>query len=306
MTAGTLPRAARQNRPLHGIACMSAAIVIMTSMDAFGRLLVLAGFSVFQVLALRSLIILALFAAALPWLGGLAALKSSRPGAHLLRAVFGAGAPLFFFASLRHLPLADATAVFFGATFLITALSVPVLKERVGPHRWASVVVGFIGVVIVTRPGQGFEPAALLAFGASVCYAFMVVIGRWMGDTEPVFRQVFYFNLGLAVASLPFLPFVWLPMTDDHLLMLAAMTALSIVGQFVITRAFVVAPLGVVAPFEYTALAWAPVLGYLVWGDVPDAWVVSGSLIIVASGLYLLHREAMTGRRTTAAVRDIP
>ena len=284
--------AERQNRPVLGIGLMVAAVGLLATMDMLVKVLVTADHSVFQMMFLRSWIILIFCLAVLPRWGGFAALRMQRPSLLLLRSVAGAGGALLYFESLRQLPLADATSLAFGATFIMTVLSVPLLKERVGPHRWLAVIVGFIGVLIVVRPGGSFHPAALLAVAGSIGYALMMVLGRVLGPTEPSFRQVFYFNLLLGLISLPSAVADWTPLSSTDLLLLGVLSVLAFAGHFCLTAAFVRAPIGVVAPLEYTALAWATGLGYAVWGDVPDAAVLGGSAIIVLCGLYILHRES--------------
>lgn len=271
---------------------MAMAVALLSIMDMLVKVLVTAGHGVFQIMALRSAVILVLFIVLLPRWGGLSSLRPARPAALLARSLAGAAGALLFFASFRSLPLADATALAFGAPFAMTALSAPLLKEHIGRARWLTVAVGFLGVLIVTRPGGTFEPAVLYAIGGSFGYALMMVLGRWLGTSEPLFRQVFHFNLVLGVVALPVAAADWRPMAADDIGLLGLLSLLAFAGHFCLTAAFVRAPVGVVAPFEYTALAWAAALGYLVWGHVPEPAVLGGSAIIVASGLYILHQES--------------
>jgi drug/metabolite transporter (DMT)-like permease len=192
--------------------------------------------------------------------------------------------------------LADATVIIFGATFIMTALSVPVLKEYVGPHRWAAILVGFIGVFIAAHPnGDFFSSGAIYALLASFSYAIIVLITRWMGPGEGAFKQVFYFHIWMMVAaSVLSLP-SFQPMSGIDIGWVALAGLLSVFGHLCLTRAFTIAPVGVVAPFEYTTLVWATLIGFVVWGHIPGFKVVIGATIIVASGLYLLHRERRIG-----------
>jgi len=289
---------------LAGILLILVGIGFLTTMDSVAKWLVGADYSVMQILALRGWIIVVILLCLLPRLGGLAALKTARPGGHLLRVVVGFFAPYLFFSALKTLPLADTTVVFFGgATFLMTALSVPLFKERVGPHRWGAIAVGFVGVVIAARPDSAvFQLDALYALGAGAAYALMMLATRWLGPTEGIFKQVFYYNLGLAVigsAALP-LVFVAMPLKDQGILL--TMALLAVTGHYCLTRAFNIAPVGLLAPFEYSALVWAAVLGYVFWNDVPAPSVLLGAGIIVASGLYLAHREALASRAKKKAL----
>jgi drug/metabolite transporter (DMT)-like permease len=296
----TEPSPGLQHRNLAGIAFILVGVGFMATMDAVAKWLVNAEYPVVQIMALRGWMLTAMLLAIVFRRHGLAGLKTERPRGQALRMLAGFTAPMLFFTALRDLPLADATALFFGSTFFMTALSVPVFGERVGLHRWSAVVVGFVGVLIVTRPGTGtFQVASLLVVGSSLAYACMVLLGRWLGRTEPIFRIVFYNNLGAAVLGSLALPFVWTAMPLADVLVLFTMAVLALGGHFCLTNAFVLAPVPVVAPFEYSALVWATLIGFVVWGDVPELPVVLGGAVIVASGLYVLHRETR-GARTPA------
>lgn len=294
------------DRNLTGIACMVAGVALLTTMDGLAKLLVGAEYSALQILAVRGWFIVAALLAWLPRAGGAAALSTRHPLAHALRVAIGILAPYLFFTALGELPLADATAIFFGSTFMMTALSVPVFREQVGIHRWSAVIVGFIGVLIVTRPGIGaggqglggfLQAGALLAIGASISYALLMVSSRWLGRTEPIYRLVFFYNAGLALVATLFLPVVWKPMAPMDVGVIFAMAVLGLAGHTLVIKAFVVAPIGVVAPFDYSSLIWAVAIGYLVWGDVPRDHVLLGSAVIILSGLYVIHREARQRRR---------
>ena len=218
--------------------------------------------------------------------------------------VAGFGSVFFFFTSLRTLPLADATVIFFGATFIMTALSALLLGERVGIHRWGAVAIGFAGVYVAARPGGGVPaPEALYAVAASLCYAVLMLGGRWLGRTEPVFRLVFYYNAGTALIASLFLPFEWRPMAGAHLGMIVVTAGLALAGHVWLTRAFITAPVGVIAPFEYSAIVWAALIGFLVWGDIPADHVYLGGAIIILSGLYVVRREAILARRRGPSTR---
>ena len=285
---------------LPGILYICAGILFLTAMDGVAKWLVEADYSPFQVLAVRGWIITTVL---LAWswrsAGGLRRLATARPMHHALRTAIGFLAPFSFFSALKEMPLADATVVFFGAPFMMAALSVPLLKEHVGLHRWGAIVVGFVGVVIALQPGEGtFQAAAFLVLGGSLAYSLINIMGRWMGRTETAFQMVFYFNFGTALIATCALPFVWQDMPLEHLGVIGILAALAIVGHIFMTKAFFSAPVGVVAPFEYTALIWSTLIGFLVWGDwpVPSIWIGAG--VIAASGLYLVHREGLNRRRS--------
>ena len=288
----------RQNRAVAGIAHMLLGMLILTGMDVLVKVIVQADFHPIQVLFIRGWIVLAIMFAVLPWFGGLPALKPVRPFALVVRGAVGFLAPFSFFTALKTVPLADATVVFFAAPLLMTGLSPFVLKEKVGPYRWGAVVVGFIGVVIAVNPStSGMNPMLFMVFLALLAYTALALMGRWLGDTETTFRLVFYFNLGILVVSSVFVAFVWKPISIEALAALVAISVMALVGHVLLTKAFIMAPLSIVSPFEYSSLLWAAVLGYLVFGDVPPETVWIGGAIIAASGMFILYREARLARR---------
>ena len=169
----------------------------------------------------------------------------------------------------------------------------PIFKEKVGRHRWLAVILGFIGVVVVLRPSAGlFEPVAILALLAGVAFATVNLTARWLRDTETTICITFYTMVGMAILASLALPFVWQPIPLNDLVIFIIMAVFTLIGYLGMTGAFVMAPVGVVAPFEYTVLIFAVILGFVIWGDVPDGFVWTGAAIIIASGVYLIQREA--------------
>ncbi len=299
------------NAPLLGVLLALASVALLSVMDAAIKVLIDSGMAVLQILALRSWLVVPLMAAWALRNGGLQSVKTGRVKLHLLRVGLGTGAPLFFFTSLKTMPLADATTIFFGSTFIMTALSAVLLKEPVGPHRWASVVVGFAGVVIAMRPagllsGEALtDMGALYAFGASVSYSCFVLVTRKLGTSEGALKQVLYFHIWLGVLGTASLPFTYRPFSAEEVAIVALVGMLVVGGHLSMTRAFSIAPVGLVAPFEYSALIWATGLGFMLWGDVPGPQVVVGATVIVASGLYLIYRETRTAKRAALVTEAV-
>lgn len=281
---------------LRGITLMVAGIFCLSAMDAGVRWLVQGGMPVIQLIALRGWILLGVMGVWIWRKAGISSLATRRPLHHLLRAVAGMGAPLAFFVALKTVPLAEATAVFFCSVFLLTIGSTIFFKERVGRHRWGAVIAGFTGVLLVTSPGgESFKPQILLVLLASVSYTVLILMGRWMSATETTFSLVFSFNLVMALGFSLVLPWFWAPIEPAQLSVLLLVSSLALAGYFLLTSAFTSAPVAVVAPFEYSALAWASAFGYLLWDEVPAATTVSGIVVIVASGLYIAWREHRVG-----------
>ncbi len=280
---------------LSGIGYMVLGIGSFSAMDAIGKWLV-RDHSIFEILAVRSTLVALLLLAVAPAFGGRGALRSSQPWAHLTRSLCGVGAFLFFFASVRYLPLADAVAVAFGGPFIVTALSVPLLKESVDGRRWAAIMVGFVGMLLIVQPtSDSFRPAALLVIASSFAYALMMIMTRWMhqrsGNTEKTFTFVFYTFVVQAAAGWLGVAVLGRGVSTSDLGLIVAMGLLALLGHIGLTLGFQRAPVSVVAPFEYTALVWATILGFTVFGDFPGAMVWVGVAIIVGAGLYTIARQ---------------
>ena len=181
---------------------------------------------------------------------------------------------------------------------------VPLLGEHVGWRRWTAIVIGFCGVLVVARPGLGgLHPAALLSLGGTVCYAVYVISTRVLSRTDSNETTQFYTNLVGAVGMTAFLPFVWSP--PDSLLtggLMVLIGALGGGGHYLLIRAHRLAPASTLAPFIYTQMIWTTTLGFAVFGDVPHHWTIVGGLIVISSGLYLLHREAVRKVEPSAPV----
>ena len=297
----------REHHNLLGVSLLLTGVGFLTVMDSVAKWLVGSDYSVMQIIALRGWIIVVILTLMLPRLGGVAALKTGRPLGHLLRVAVGFFAPFLFFTALKTMPLADTTVIFFGgATFLMTALSVPLFGERVGFHRWGAIAVGFVGVWIAAQPGSAvFQMDALLALGAGAAYALFMLATRWLGTSEGTFRQVYFYNLGVAIIGSAALPFVFVPMTTSDSGILLGMALLAVSGHYCMTRAFNLAPVGLLASFEYSALVWAALLGYVFWQHIPEPHVLTGGGIIIVSGLYLAQREARASRLAKRKAEEI-
>ena len=250
-----------------------------------------------QIIAVRGWIISAVIPLLLALRGRVGELRMQRPARHLARGMIGFLAPFTFFTSLKSLPLADATVVFFSAAFMLTAASALLLKEKVGVHRWGAVILGFVGVVIAVNPrGGGDIPAYLLVLCATAVYAFIFISGKVLSARDSVISLVFSLHFGMGLSASLLLPWFWVPFTTESFLGLLAVTAIALVAHYVFTAAFARAEVSVLAPFEYTALVWATIIGYVVWSDFPATEVWIGAVIIIGCGLYVIHRETLHHR----------
>jgi len=275
-------------------------------------------YALHQVVLLRSLIGMAVMLAILmPLSGGAGQLRTRRLGMHLLRAGCVVFANMTFFLGLAALPLAEGVALFFVSPLVITVFSVIFLKETVGPRRWTAIAVGFVGVLVVLRPGTDlFQPAALLPICAAVGYAALHMLTRYIGKTESALAMSFYIQLsfiaiagalglfmgdgrfaGTGDASLDFLFRAWTMPAGSDWWVLALVGIASAFGGYFISQAYRVAEAAVVAPFEYLAMPLAVLWGLLVFGEWPDGVAIAGILLIVASGLYMVWRDAQVRRQ---------
>lgn len=288
-----VPVSGLSNLPLRGIGWMLLATAILSLMDAVSKFAV-EQMATLPLIALRSAMLLALVT---PWIvraGGWSALRTRRPGGHLLRGACTVVSILCFFEALRLLPLATAITIGFAAPLFMTALSVPMLKERVDAHRWAAVIVGFIGVCIVAGPELGHGElglGAVLMVGAAVSYAASMTCVRWLASTETDLSMLV--SQTVIVMVVTGLGSWWNPSpTPTSMLgVIFAMALLLLLGQQATFRALRLAPIGAIAPFHYTELIWAVALGWLFWNEWPQAHVAWGAIVIVGSGLYSVWRE---------------
>ena len=271
---------------------MLLAVAFFSVMDSVLKTLT-GSYPAVQVAAMRGLVALPLVWLYVIWRGETAALFKVRWRLHLARGAIGILMLSLFAFSLRELGLAEAYTIFFIAPLLITILSIPVLKEKVSPRHWVAIAVGMAGVLIALRPDQDafFSLGALAVLAAAACYAVSAIVGRVLSRTEPSVTLVFWNTTMLAIgAGLLAWP-NWVGIKPEHWPVLAALAVTGFLGQLALTEAFRHGQASAVAPFEYTALAWAIALDWLFWKTVPDHSTLLGSAIIIASGIYLIRKE---------------
>ncbi len=239
--------------------------------------------------------------------GGVSLLRTAVPGRHILRGLLGVGATGGIFYGFQNLPLAEATSIAFVTPIFITLLGVFLLKEPVGWRRWSAILVGLGGVLIILRPGAGvIDPAALVILAACLAIALTLVMSRQMSKSESPVTIAFHFTwvCGL-VSGLAMIPEWQTPNLADWGLFLA-LGLLGGTAYILVIRAYAMAPGSIIAPFDYLHILWAVVLGFVLWGDVPGLNVALGAAVVIASGLYILHRETTVGRRALAARKVHP
>ena len=219
--------------------------------------------------------------------------RTRRLGLQLARGISVTLSSMFFFSALSYMPIAEASAITFVSPLLLTAMSVLILRERVRLSAWVAVAVGFIGVLIIIRPGGAvFQPAALLSLATAACFASYQLMTRQLAGIDSTLATLFIGALiGTVIMSL-IVPFYWqLPQTAWHAVLFMLMGVLGAGGHFVLIRAFEYAPASVLAPFVYAQLVAVLVLGYVVFDAFPDVWSLVGMAIIVASGIWIANHQ---------------
>ena len=278
------------NLPL-AIATICAGVAFLVANDAIAKLLT-ERYNPMQIIAIRNILAVPMIAAMVLVLTGPSGLRTRYLRVHALRGVLMLAGAFLYFSALRVLPLAEATALVFSAPIFITALSVPILGERVGPWRWAAVLVGFAGVLVIVQPGSAaFHPASLMVLGTALCYALFMMMARFVGRDEGLWSMMLFAVGFPGLYAVPFAVAVWTPVAMSDMGLFLAIAVLGSLGITLIGHAFRLAPAAVVAPFDYTALIWASGLGWLIWGDLPGPWTLVGAGIIIGGGLIIVWRE---------------
>ena len=282
-----------RNAPAKGIVYMLAASATLTIMDA-GIKWLTRDYPVPQIGFMRYAVGLLIAMALAARLGGIGTLRTRRLGGHALRSLFNLATMLTFYYALDALPLTDSIAIGYAAPLFMTALSVPLLREHVGWRRWSAVGVGFLGVLIAAQPSAtGISAGALWALAAALFYALTLVTSRQLSTTESSHTILFYYSVFVVAALGAVMPWVWVtPRWQDLWLILFTGIAGSF-GQFFLNQAFRYGEVSLLAPIDYSGLVWAGLLGFIVWADVPTPAVLTGSVIIISAGVYIVRREAM-------------
>jgi drug/metabolite transporter (DMT)-like permease len=282
-----------------GILLMVAAVGFFVTMDTIAKYLT-RWYPVPLIVWARYAANLAVLLAFLAARGDLRLLRTARPGIQLARGLLLALATLLFFTSLSVLPLADANAIGFVMPLFVAALAVPMLGERLEFARLLAIAAGLVGALIIVRPGSDvFTPYALLPLGMAVCNAFYQILTRKIAGQEPPLTSLVWGAIVGAVLLSAAAPFVWVsPQAVSHGVLILVVGVLASVGHFLLIKAYEHASATLLAPFTYTALLWAVLLGWLVFGDFPDGWSLFGMGIIVLSGLYLANRQRLTVHRS--------
>ena len=293
------PREAPAARPLTGILLMLAALLLLPLMDGTAKHL--SGcYPVGEVVWARYFFHLAAMLPVLLWRFGPRALWPRRLGAQALRGTLLLGATALFFSAIDRMPLADTLALFFVSPLVVTSLAPLLLGERVGMPRRLAVLGGFLGVCVILRPGfGGFEWPALLALGAGTMYGLYLLATRELAGSAPPLVTLAYTALVGAIVMSLVVPAVWVTPAPADFGLMVGMGVLAALSHFLLIKAFDYAPASLLAPFGYSEIVMATLVGYVLFGDLPDPWTWAGIAVIVASGVYVsLHERRTSGVRS--------
>lgn len=304
----------RPNERLKGIVFVAAAALIFTLQDVIIKL-VSGRYPLAEAITIRCVVAFLPILILIHFDGGLSLLRARWSPLVVLRGLMMLGSYTCYYLSLAAMPLATAVALFFSSPLFIVALAGPLLGERAGLVRWVTILVGFGGVLIVSRPsGAAIQPAALLSVGAALCYALAQLMTRRLGTGErasimTLIQNVVYLavagTMGLVAGrgqfaasadpSLQFLLRAWVFPAPGDLALIAATGFIAAAAGWLQTQAYRIAPVNEVAPFEYSAIPWATFCGLAIWGEIPNASTLVGILVIAAAGVYLLRRPRRRG-----------
>jgi drug/metabolite transporter (DMT)-like permease len=289
----TAQAVAPRSTALAGIGFMLIAVFLFSTTSAVGKWLV-AKYPLGEFLLLRSVFTLLMLSPFI-WRAGKAAfVNAPRRGLQVLRVVVIPIEVAMFFWGVAQMPLADAQTFYMAGPIYVTALSVLLLGERVGWRRWTAVLIGFGGVVIALRPSSAsLTLPALVVLTGSLIYALLLITTRVLRETDYVVLMTAQF-VGILLFGALTAPFAWVPPAPGDLLVFLGLGCVSIVSQFCSLRALKLADASVVVPFHYTLIFWSIVFGYEMFGELPDAWTITGAAIIIAAGLYIFWREKVT------------
>jgi drug/metabolite transporter (DMT)-like permease len=296
-----LAPAAAGDRPALGILLVLVSTVFLSGSDAISKLLS-ASLPPLEVAWLRWAAFTAIMAGALAAGPRREGLATNRPVLQVVRGVGLVGSAILFITGLRFLPVAEATAISFVSPVFVTALSIPILGERIGVRRWAAALVGLVGILVIVRPGtSAFQAAALLPMLSSLFWAVGLVVTRKIGRADTSRTTMTISALVGFVLLTVLVPAVWITPRLEHIALGVLIGAAATTGHWIVTAAYRYAPASLLVPFSYAQILWATLLGYLFFGNVPDGWTYVGAGIVIASGLYTAHRERVRAREAVLA-----
>jgi drug/metabolite transporter (DMT)-like permease len=296
---------ARADQPFRGIALIIGSTVFLACSDAMAKYLSLS-LPAIQIAWIRFLVFALIFLPAMLTTTP-NVFRSARPGLQVWRGVALLSSSLFFITALRFLPIAAASATSFVAPIFVTALSIVFLSEKVGVRRWVATIVGLFGVMVIVRPGtSAFDAATMLPVISAFGWACTLIMTRMISGKDRAITTMAYSSVvGLGILT-ALVPFFWVTPNWRDLVLGVCVGLASTTGQWIVVLAFRYADASVLAPFSYSQLVWATILGFLIFGEIPDIWTLVGAAIIIASGLYTAHRERLRRSQLPISAEPYP
>jgi drug/metabolite transporter (DMT)-like permease len=286
------------DRILRAILSTIVAMMCFSILNATSKTLSTSGYPVIEVIWSRYVFAFVFMLAMFLPRSGRKLFSIHRLDTQIVRGLLLFFSSYLFFHGVVYLPLATAASISLSSPLIVTALSSRLLGEPVGPRRWAAVVVGFIGALIVVRPGHvGFDWHVLLIVASTICSSFYQLFSRRYGQAERPDASATVATIVGTLAATPFVPFEWvMPATTWHMVLFVGMGILAGTGHYFLTIAYSQAPAAVVSPFNYTQLIASAAMGFIVFHEFPDLWTWVGAGVIIASGLYIGYRERVRYR----------
>ena len=284
-------RLASAPAPVKGIACMAGGGLLLTLNDAVAKWLT-AEYPIGEFLFLRGLFIFIPIAIVTRWSGGFGALRVRDLRGQSLRALLTATSTYLFIFAIGIMPLADVIAIVFAGPLFLTALAPFLLSERVGWRRWSAVIAGFVGVLVMIRPTpETWRLVALVPLLVALLAAFRDITTRKLTFVDSSPATLLFTTVAVMLSGLATLPLGWKPVAPGDLALMALAGLLVGGAHFLMIESLRLGEAALVVPFRYANLIWATILGALIWRDFPDRWMIAGSVLVIASGLYILRRE---------------
>jgi drug/metabolite transporter (DMT)-like permease len=281
---------------------MLAAMAILPFLDVVAKILGSQNVPVAQIVWARMFFGAVLTLPFALQIGGAPALVPALPGMHTLRACFLIAATFFFFWGLKFLPIADCLAIFFVQPLIVTMLSPAMLGEKVGIRRWSAVIVGFVGMLIIVRPGfREINPGSILAFASGVSLAIYMLLTRRISGSAPAMVTTFHTNLIGAALMCAAMLFLWQDVTLHQWLLFGLLAFFATTGHYLIVKAYDHAEASLLAPLAYSEIIMATAAGWFFFGDFPDRWTFAGVGVLIACAVYISYRERV---RNIPPVRD--
>jgi drug/metabolite transporter (DMT)-like permease len=281
------------DKPAFAILIMVAAVAMLVAMNTLVKIIG-PDYHAFQIAFLRNVVAAVVLIPFVLKSGGMAVLRTRRPGLQLIRSISGLTGVCCIFFAVQRLPVAEVMVISQAVPLFVTALAVPLLAEKVGWRRWSAAALGFVGVLLALGPVGEVSVAALIAVLGTALWSITILTVRKLGATDSPAATTFYYMVFGTLAAGLVQPWVWRAPPADLWLLFAGAGILGAIAQLLIAHALRIGEASVVSPFNYTAIVWGIAIDLAIWGAYPSVWTLAGAAVITAAGLYIFRREART------------